>query len=140
MSFVNEIVSEDNINKYDLFSVWKAVSLNKHISPLRRYGWTIDRERNVFFIPVCTDKEELSNQKYCALWWDGELITVILNLYGTATSNSGNRHWELVEIIRSQTSDVSEDDIKKVLKEALLVYGYEGAYMQIPNYEVTFSF
>lgn len=140
MGFVNEIISEEDAKKFDLNSVWRSVSLNKNAVPDLQGGWTIDRERNVFFVPVYMDREEFSNQTHCALWWDGVLVKVKLNQHGVTTSREGNRDWELVEIFGPQTCDVSEDEIKNVLKEALLVYGYAGIYRQIPNYVVTFRF
>ena len=146
MVFVREFVSEEDIKKYDLDGIWDIYhpfSKGKR-PPGFSHSWTIDREREIFFIPVAAGREERSNRMTCVLWWKGTLLAVKIDL---AAGSSGNLSdvpfkmvWALVDVHQSDDFVVAREEVIQVLKEALTAYGYRGAKRQVPNTIVEFKF
>ncbi|MES9822515.1 MAG: hypothetical protein ABW161_07200 [Candidatus Thiodiazotropha sp.] len=65
MTFVNEFASEEDIEKYDLNGIWNQYfPSRKGKYYLGQRPWfTIDRERNIFFMVLDGGREEHSNRK-----------------------------------------------------------------------------
>lgn len=145
MAFVNEFVSEEDVKKYDLDKIWDIYHpFSKGEPPLGfRYTWTIDKEKNIFLIPVASGREEYSNRVTCVLWWNGTRLTIKIDLAAESSSKLSDtpfkRIWELVEVC--QRTDFSEprEKVISILKEALITYGYRGADRQISNTIVEFK-
>lgn len=140
MSFVNEYVSEENIQKYDLAGVRKKWRCD--IPPGFRYVWTFDAERNCYFIPLYNGREELSNHSHCVLFykgvhWDVEAIK-------ESASREFDGHYRIVWGLIGIRPPVENGDLREelvaVLKEALTVFGHRGVYGQIENTVVHFTF
>lgn len=144
MSFVNEFVPEEDINKYRLREIWDKYhpfskeGLNKSF----RHSWTIDREKDVFIIPASTGREEFSNQTIWILWWKGVELSVTLRQSGSEKISEGTGLvvWELESIWKPQGCAINDREIIPVLKEALSAYGFYGIYRQLPDYKVGFKF
>lgn len=146
MAFVNEFVSEGDIKKYGLDALWHRWNPFHHgkLPPGYRHAWTFDRERNAFFIPMASGREEHSNQKNCVLFWRGIEWQVDVDLVagssGMLDEVPFKRVWELARIQHPRGEQVPRDEIVPVLKDALTAYGYWGAHRQMPNTVVEFKF
>jgi hypothetical protein len=65
MPFVNEYVSDDDIEKYRLDELWLRYHPEyKSVPSIYRHNWTIDRERNTYFMVVGGGGRE-ENYKTC---------------------------------------------------------------------------
>ena len=124
MAFVNEYVGEDNIKKYGLEALrmeWKG-----SIPPRFRYEWTFDAERNCYFIPMETGREEESNQVRGVLYYKGIQWDVKVSLESNGSlsfaENPYRVIWGLRHIKHPSGGDVPEQEIVPVLKEALVAY------------------
>ena len=146
MGFVNEYVSDEDIKKYDLNGIWdKYHPLWKGDYYLgERPSWTIDRDQNVFLMPLKIGGRGTGNRVKFLLWCDGAFVVISVDLSRDSSSELDavpfKRVWELVSINPSSSIKFSAKEILRIFKEALVAYGYWGARKQIPNTVVEFRF
>lgn len=144
MAFVNEDVTQENIKKYgleDLHVKWWG-----EIPPRFRYRWTFDRERDSYYIPMRTGREEFSNQTrgvlyYKDIHWDVE----VFKEPGGSISFNENPYcivWGLIQIKHPQNGLVPFEEILPVLKDALTEYKVAGLITpeKLINVITTFTF
>jgi hypothetical protein len=146
MPFVNEFASDEDIRKYNLNEIWDMYH------PLwkgdyytgRQPDFTIDRQRNIFFMAIGGGGEEHQNRKKWLLWLDGQHIVIEVDLAEGSSPNISDvpfkRVWGLVGIYPQTRARVSRKEIVVILKEALTTYGLLGVYRQVPNTIVEFTF
>ncbi|WP_037585995.1 hypothetical protein [Stenoxybacter acetivorans] len=159
MAFVNEIISEEDIQKYgldELMGDFHPFDLDWGKGGRGRpegfwYSWTIDRDRGIYFMIVKTIKEigpsdrpEPTNKRIAVLNFQERRVPLIIERTHCPHSFSDNPFllaWDLLEIDTSNVPEMSKKSVIAVLKEALTIYGYDGAYSKkIPNTVVEFSF
>jgi hypothetical protein len=154
MAFVNEIVSEEDIRKYrldELMHHFRSFAWRSGRPSTFTHTWTIDRERDVYFIPVKTIEEigpsgrpEPTRRRVCILNWQGTRVELTIDRAAGSSSNHSDSPfrivWELISIDQSQLSDVSREEVLRVLKEALVAYGDYGLHGQVPDTVIEFKF
>jgi hypothetical protein len=154
MPFMNEIVSEEDINKYaldELMREFRPFAWHEGRPSTFVHAWTIDRDRDIYFIPVKTVEEvgpsgrpEPTRRKVCILNWQGKRVRALINLAAESSVRFSEPLfrivWELLELDTSQLPNVPRSEIIQVLKEALTVFGHHGAHRQIPSTVVEFKF
>ncbi|MES2822539.1 MAG: hypothetical protein V4732_02985 [Pseudomonadota bacterium] len=142
MSFINEYISEEDVKNYGVKEAWRRISPGVAGSDYfpSEFTWTVDKEKDIYFIPMVSGREETSNQKICALWWKGTLLSVTLEKFGPPELAPNTIRWDLTYIWKPKDSTILDEDIKPVLREALLTYGARGIYKQRPELTVTFGF
>ena len=144
MTFINEYVSDEDVKKYKLQEMWDEYHpySKGRVKPYFRHTWTIDREKNIFFIPARTGREEFSNQTVCILWMEGVELSVTIRKSGWANikEGKGSVSWDLDRIRKPENCAIKDKEIIQVLKEALVVYGYRGILRSLPDYTVDFKF
>lgn len=143
MTFVNEYVSDDDIKKYGLNELWLKYSPEyKGFPSSFRHEWTIDRDRNAYFKVMGGGGRE-ENYKKCVLNINGTHLTVRIRVSVGSSLHFSDQpfkiNWELIDIDREKPR-ADHDETIKVLKDALLAYGYAGARRQVPNTIVEFQF
>ncbi|HPW09148.1 MAG TPA: hypothetical protein PLD78_15995 [Burkholderiaceae bacterium] len=154
MVFVNEIVSEEDIQKNNLDALlaeFQAYSWREGRPSTFTHAWTIDRERNIYFLPVKSVEEtgqsgrlQPTRGKICILNWENSRIQLLIS----RDANSSVDYkapifriiWDLLELDASAAPNLPRREIVKVLKEALTVFGDDGAHLQVPNTLVEFKF
>jgi len=138
MAFVNEYVSEEDVKKYDLESVWKKVTWD---TPLQ-YVWTVDREQNAFLIAYASGREEFSNQIDFALCWDREIHTARLVKNNDRLNGIENlvTNWRLIGIDCAAGSMHSKEEVLAILKDALSAYKLAGVAIPVKNHTAIFDF
>ncbi|MEW8030128.1 MAG: hypothetical protein AB2806_20630 [Candidatus Thiodiazotropha sp.] len=146
MAFVNEFASDEDIEKYDLNGIWDQYH------PLRkgRYYcgqapmYTIDRERNIFFMVLGGGGEEHTNRLEVLLWINAKHVVVEIDLAIGSSPNINDvpfkQIWELVAVHPENSLNKSKEELVEILKEALIVHGFDGANRQVPNTIVEFKF
>ncbi len=145
MSFVNEFASEEDIEKYDLNSLmdeYRPMYKGNQFE-LSPPMFTIDRERNIFFMTYRQGREEFGNRTYALLWINGNEVIVEIDLAHGCSKSIKNKPfkliWELAGFRPQGTIDKPHKDIINILKEALTVYGVDGANIQVPTTLVEFK-
>lgn len=154
MSFINEIVSEEDVKAHgldDIMRVWDARTWRQGRPFGFVYQWTIDRGRNVFLLPIQTLEEAGPSGRleptWRSLWflnWKGHWIRVILNRTPGSSINLTDDpfhiDWALVSVDLSSFTGATRDEVIAALKDALSTFGYRGALRQVPQTLVRFSF
>ena len=67
MAFINEYIPEEDIKKYGIREIWDTFHPfgKGDINLQKKHSWTLDEEREIFFIPASSGKEEFSNITTC---------------------------------------------------------------------------
>jgi hypothetical protein len=145
MAFVNEYATGDDFEKYDLNGIWdKYNPVWKGECYLgSKPDFTIDRERNIFYMPIRQGRFDESNRTTALLWIDGRHIVVVLDSEEDSNaeglkSNPYRMRWKLTGYHAQHGVVESKKQILAILKEALVVYGYSGVRKQLPNTVVEF--
>ena len=148
MAFVNEYVSDEDINKYGLEEVRLRFNPQFRKSGLPsnfQYDWVIDREKNVYLMRVKVGRDDISNRVTWVLSWKGNEITVQTDrMPGGSLSFSESPYkiiWGLVKVMPNELlEEVTEKELLATLKEALTIFGDGGVRHQVPNTIVEFNF
>jgi hypothetical protein len=133
MSFVNEFISPEDVEKYGL----KAIDEKFIVGGTNARDWTIDRHRGIYLRNVAigggADPEIRNQTKWCFFWRD-ELLTLRLDLLdgGGETGGIGWSQWKLVRVNGSEGLPESLKGLRleflDSLKAALTAYRSAGAY------------
>ncbi|WAR43266.1 hypothetical protein [Methylomonas rapida] len=119
MTFVNELISEEEKNTFD-FSI---IELPYQPRP-RLYKWTIDRERNAFLIWVRQVREPPHHEIY-AFIWKGLRFEPWLLYKGEKSTNGKWIHiWTIDNVYLPKNFPLlnkDHDEMRAALEEALLV-------------------
>lgn len=147
MTFINEYMSEEDIqkNKLDEKYLKKHPEYNEMPSDFNPQ-WTINKDENITLQLIGR-----ANPAYVDEYWtefelniDGKIFLCRLR-YGVGGSISFREApyiivWDLVSISPNNLHEIQREYFFKVLKEAVTVFGYDGARKQIPNTIVKFNF
>ncbi|MFA0923718.1 hypothetical protein [Xanthomonas fragariae] len=140
MAFINEFITSEDIEKYELESIDKKFIFGGSSSR----DWVIDREREMYLRNVAhggAAEPEVRNQTKWSFYWRGELVILRLDLMesGGESKGAGWSHWKLVWInegkglpphLKINCASFIED-----LKSALTAHnGFGGAYSKYTDY------
>ena len=120
MAFENARLTKEEIvefEKKELKDPW-LIDVN-----MRRLSiCTIDRERDIFLLRRFQDREAPENY-YFVLYWKGTILPIQLR---AQWNTSKARVWELISIKIPSLLRGEKIEIIECLKEALIVYSYDG--------------
>ena len=147
MAFVNEYVSDDEVRKHDLdglLNSYNPLSFNPLPHSGFRHAWTIDRERDIYFLPVKTITEtgrsgrhEPTNRTVFVLSWQDKKIEVVLAISPEGSVSTAAVPfvviWELIKVDPAELPAVSHEEILQVLREILQAFVYDGIKVQVAN-------
>ncbi len=149
MTFTNEYVSQEDREKFDLYGLHKKYQpYSKFRKDELTYDWVIDRERKIWFkfVTMMDDPEyehQYTKEHVFVLQINDTKIEVRLwnvKREGHAIDGPMLVVWDLLSISPKSLEDVSEDEIKNIVKEALDVFGYGGQGLEVPNTTVQCNF
>lgn len=143
MAFVNERISAEDREKYDLDRI-ESEPVMRVRAPQRQ--WTIDHEREIYLRTIDRGREEFS---HCSTWhfyWRGELMTVCLEMLDAGGERGGHgwSHYKLVDCYRQgffvpQHLLDRREEIVRDLKDALTAYKGGGIYSTRTTSETTLT-
>ncbi|HFS85193.1 MAG TPA: hypothetical protein ENK72_01080, partial [Epsilonproteobacteria bacterium] len=143
MAFVNEYVSQEDIEKYGLDELHRRCSRKADNYKTARDGlhdrsqWMIDREKEIWFmrlgirmVPGENPPIYLGNDIYI-LHYKGENIEVVMkdNRKEGSTKLSDDPfriRWDILSIASSSLNGVQTEEIIELIQQAMEVYGLEG--------------
>jgi hypothetical protein len=141
MTFVNEIVSEADIEKYGLRDINQ-----KYHSALRDMTckWTIDRERDIYVRYMGSGREDLSDHVTFTFYWKGNLFFWTILLMESGRKNDHHQTvWGLIEnkdLYIPAELEAKRPEILKDFKEALVAENEAGFLTKPKSYSVDFKF
>jgi hypothetical protein len=154
MPFVNEFVSEEDVEKYGLDQLMKMYDKwgwRNGRPSIYKHSWTIDRERGVFAKPLMTWQEvgpSGRSEPTAKTTWvvdvEGQRATAVLDRAAASSVRLADSPyrivWNLVHLDLSSAPNLTEAWVLSLLKEALTAYGQMGVFFQAPNTVVSFNF
>lgn len=135
MAFVNEYISEADIEKYGI----KEID-DKFFKGHSKPDWTIDRERDIYLRYMHSEREEHSNRKTYYFYWKVEALVVTIDVEAEDLNSERYWHYKLwrMEIPTSVASNKTE--IVDDLKEAFIAHKVYGVHSGDAKFNVDFDF
>jgi len=155
MAFLNERISDEDIEKYTLMDVWNRYKLDEKIKVLnsdKPYSFAINRENNQWLIYLARVKHESWEPKHQSytdehifLFYYNSVIyeiRLIRKKYEAKFAEVGHKvllrtiAWDL----KSIEPTPNDSNILKALKQALTVYGERGLSSQDKEHLIECNF
>lgn len=136
MGYVNEFASDEDVRKYGLEAI------NKRFRKVDvKYGWTIDREKNVYLRWLHSGREDECDENKFLLCWEGELLIAELKRKGDGVRGGpGWTHWSMINMNLPSSLEKHRQEILKELKQALAAFKDFGARSVTTEHTATFDF
>ena len=143
MPFVNEYVSYEDAEKYDLDNLWNKYNYSMLKMPealtsyeVHQHAWCVDEERGywLFNCGHLINEEsrsgypEPSNKEAFILHVNGQNIEFILTSHGLEDNDLYPIHfsYELVSMSPSSLPNMSRESLLNILKDAINIFKYNG--------------
>ena len=139
MAFVNEYISQEDIEKYNLIELMNYYYELDYSGPFnpkyRKLSWTIDKERNIWLLDAISrhlpdHREGWTGEVYFVLYYKGRKIEIVLEaIGGDKTLDPIPYVWKVLRIKEEDIKGFDKKDKQemfKVLQEALSEYGLNG--------------
>jgi hypothetical protein len=141
MAFINEIVSEIDIEKYRLRDINQQYHFALRDMTCR---WTVDRERDIYVRKMGTGREEFSSHTTFTFYWKGHLFFWILVLDSIEdTDDESKTVWSLAEkkpLYLPPELEPLREEIMTDFKNALTQNKAASFLIQPQRYSVEFRF
>ena len=145
MAFINEYISEEDIEKYQINELMNSYrSRDKFPDKHYKHHWTIDKEKESWFMWTHDPTDPLEDHRrgtgetIFRLYFKKKNIDIVLrDVFDESSSklvdNPFYVTWKLDRINKHQVlKDISDEEIIEVLKEALDVYGVRAMWTSVP--------
>jgi len=121
MAFVNETISEKDKARYDSFG-FKSPFTDE---PVPAWKWTIDRERDIFLVPLGGRGLEASEiPMYWILVWRGNVICFETYRRGRGNYQEGAElWWRITRISMPEKLRCDSEKAIEIIREALDAHG-----------------
>lgn len=136
MAFVNEYVSQEDIEKYGLIKLinyyYSMDGRRPFDKKTEKPSWTIDRKRESWLYYAVSKhlpdpRDGYTGESFYILYYKGNKIEVVLN--GTEADQDTNpikKIWKLLRIRERDMQGLDREEVLKVLQKALSGYGLGG--------------
>ena len=142
MAFINEFISNNDREKYEINTLWRKYHPGSQLNPDELdIEWTFDRHNDIYLKAMKSGREELSNQTTFVLAIKGVLYEVVANTLKGRLNIKNDPYikiWELI-YISPKPSEAERKTVLKYFKEALTAYGVSGVAYQASNTIVKFE-
>ena len=135
MAFINEYISEEDIEKYDLKKLIEKYKRYTYSPDIDDIDWTIDRENDIWLIFFGREHDPemdhgFTREHIFVLYYKGHIIEARLWLEEDSSFNISTRpyiiNWKLLVLAPSSLNEVDISLIKRILCDALKFYGKYG--------------
>ena len=138
MSFVNEIISDEDRRKFSVAAIKRPPLYSEPIDT--RY-WTMDRQRHAFLIWTRGGNMEDQTLEQFALVVDGTVVYVRLDHEADgAFSSHVNSRWHLRGIDIPPELEPRRQDVLALLRDALTEYKVGGLPVRVNSHAASFDF
>lgn len=143
MAFVNEYISEESLEKYDMGAIGKRTKYGS----IANAFWVIDKENNIWLRKLYTESDHTALDggytgiSYWNFYWKGYLMTAKIKLL-EAGGKLGEHCWSRKKLLALSLPSELEDKREIVLKgleAALSAYKDVGILSKSTSYKLTFE-
>ncbi len=136
MAFVNEYISEVDVDKYEIKALFKKLYIGFH-----QPCWTVDHERDIHLIYVSNGREDHGDEYTFSFYWKGHVLAVVLKVRGGGEWRGAQwRHYDLLRITLPDEIKLEREHILEDLKEALVAFKSNGFFSNCTTHTATFGF
>jgi len=139
MAFINEYISEEDIEKYDLKKLIEKYKRYNSSPRLDDIEWTIDKENDIWLIFFGREHDPkmdhgFTKEHIFILYYKGKYIEA--RLWGEVNGSLKNLSnpffvdWKLLSLSPNSFKNLDTEIIKQVLCDALKIYGRFGMFDQ----------
>ncbi|MDH1261625.1 hypothetical protein [Pseudomonas sp. GD03944] len=142
MNFVNEYISKDDMDKFQIKDIDRRV---------RRYQrtnadtWTVDRESGTYLRCVARGGEDQLGESAWTFYWQGELLWIELKILDISSNGRNAPAWSHKKVMKlcvmgensdhlSERLSIQKNRILEDLEAALLAYKDGGVYASATTY------
>ena len=154
MAFVNEYISKEDIEKYDIFGIRNkfltgSYQITKEREKHFNLTWVIDREREIWFcyagrvIDQDLDFGQGTGEEIWYLNNKGTNLEVRLQRGKesfTIKERPYIKNWIFLSITPESLDDISNKELRNIIKEALDVYGTDGISSLVDRKDINLTF
>ncbi|PXZ02340.1 hypothetical protein [Gilliamella apicola] len=144
MPFVNEYVSDEDAEKYDLDNLWNKYNYTAMIKmpelldhfDVHQHDWCVDKERGYWLFNCgylinndsISGYAEASDKEAFILHVNGQNIEFILTSHGLEDNDVYPIHfyYELVSMAPTCLPNLSRESLLNILKDAINIFKYNG--------------
>ncbi|MDR3394135.1 MAG: hypothetical protein P4L70_03950 [Parasulfuritortus sp.] len=136
MAFVNELISDEDKQKID----WTKFKAWPFSDPHRPWKWTIDKERNVFLIPLGGGGPDGDRPDVFALHWDGQVIRFEAEITGSGTGKFWDTlFWKINNLAIPDNLHSQKEKILESVVNAIRAHGRFFSTEHVKTVHVTFA-
>jgi len=135
MAFVNEYISEADIEKYGIKQIDEKFNKG-HYKP----HWTVDQDRNIYLRYMHNEREEHSNRHTYYFYWKGSPLLVTIDIEAEDVCGERYWHYKLWRMEISGAIKPHEAEISANLKEAFKSFNVRGVFSGDTKFNVDFDF
>jgi hypothetical protein len=137
MAFINEYISEEDIEKYDLKKLIEKYKRYTYSPDLDNINWTIDKENDIWLVSFGREHDPemdhgFTREHIFVLHYKGHIIEARLWLEKDSSFNLSTRpylvNWKLLSLTPNNLNEIDMKLIKNILCDALKIYGNHGIY------------
>ena len=153
MAFVNERVSEEDIQRYGLDELVGAANKDqwKNGRPVVfTHAWTVDRSKSAFVIRLAyvmnydtpSGIPMPSFEEICLLCFDGDQYRFHITKQDSSSKSRKERPyrlvWKITKLSVPEQSKHTSEDVLEIIKEAIAVRGESGIFSSMNDFETSF--
>jgi hypothetical protein len=136
MPFINELIPEADKARID-WSKFKAWSFSK---PLHPWKWTIDRERDIFFVELEGQGPDSERPETYAMSWHSHVIRVEAEVSGSGGEKFwAHIEWNILKIEIPEEIQLARNEILLDLEHAIDAHGRLFDRSHIQSVRINFS-
>jgi len=139
MAFINEYISDEDVEKYNLKELIDKYKRYTYSPRLDDINWTVDKENDIWLIYFGREHDPemdhgFTREHIFVLYYKGQLIEARLWLEEDSSFNIHTRpyiiNWKLLSLTSNSLSSIDMKTLKEILCSALKTYGSLGIFDQ----------
>jgi len=135
MAFINEYISDEDVEKYNLKELIDKYKRYTYSPRLDNISWTVDKENDIWLIWFGREHDPemdhgFTREHIFVLYYKGQLIEARLWLEEDSQTNIYQtpfiKKWKLLSLSPRHFDNIDIQKLKDILCKSLSIYGHKG--------------